>query len=92
MEQGFEYANITGQATTTLKSSRGVLHAVTFNNPAATAVVTIWDSLSAAGNKIGTITVPASPQPVTFHYDVSFWTGLTIQTATASSDITVAYR
>lgn len=86
------YLNITGQATTTVKSVPGVLHAITFNNPVATSVVTIYDNTTNAGTKIGTITVPASPMPVTLLYDVNFGTGLTIVTATASSDITVSYQ
>jgi hypothetical protein len=88
----FYYQNITGQTTTVLRAGPGSLHTITFNTPVATEVVTIWDNTSAAGTKIGTITVPASPQPVTLVYDVSFGKGLTVQTATASSDITVSFR
>lgn len=88
----FFYQNITGQATTTLKAGPGTLHAITFNAPTATAVVTIWDNTTNSGTKIGTITVPSSPQPVTLTYDVSFGKGLSITTATASSDITVSFR
>lgn len=86
------YANITGQATTVIKSVPGLLHTICFNNPAATAVITIYDGLNTAGTKIGTITIPASPMPVCLLYDVNFGTGLTIVTATASSDITVSYQ
>ena len=88
----FQYQNITGQATTAVKASAGMLHAITLNNPVATSVITIYDNTAGSGTKIGTITVPASPQPVTLKYNVAFWTGLTIVTATASSDITVIYQ
>lgn len=88
----YQYNNITGQTTTTLKSVPGVLHAICFNNPVATEVITIYDNSTNSGTKIGTITVPSSPQPVCLTYDVQFGTGLTIVTATASSDITVSYR
>ena len=90
----YNYANITASAptTTTLKSSPGILHSICFNKPVANEVVTIYDSLTAAGTLIGTITVPSSPQPGCLSYDVAFGTGLTILTATASSDITVSYR
>jgi len=54
-------------------------------------VVTIYDNTSAAGTIIGTITVPASPMPVTLTYDIAFNTGLTIVTETAASDITVSF-
>lgn len=86
-----QYANITGQATTVLKSVPGVLHTICFNKPTATAVITIYDNGAASGTKIGTITIPASPMPVCLTYDVNFGTGLTILTATADSDITVSY-
>lgn len=89
---GWSYNNITGDATTVVKSGSGVLHSITFNKPVATEVVTIYDNTAASGSAvIGTITIPASPQPVTLIYDAAFATGLTILTATASSDITVTY-
>lgn len=87
----YQYANITGDATTVVKSGRGYLHTITLNAPTATEVITIYDNTAGSGTKIGTITVPASPQPVTLKYDVAFWTGLTIVTATATSDITVSF-
>jgi hypothetical protein len=87
-----QYQNITGDATTTVKSGPGVLHAITLNAPTATETITIYDSTAGSGIKIGTVTVPSSPQPVTLHYDVSFWFGLTIVTATATSDITVSFQ
>jgi len=86
------YNNITGQATTVVKAGSGLLHTITFNTPVATETVTIFDSLTGSGTKIGTITVPASPMPVTLTYDCRFSLGLTIVTATASSDITVTFK
>lgn len=90
---GYSYANITAAAptTTTLRTTAGILHTITFNKPVATAVVTVYDSTDATGATIATITVPASPMPVTLTYDVAFNTGLVITTATAASDITVSY-
>ncbi len=88
----FQYKNITGQATALIKTGNGILHSIVFNNPVATSVITVYDGLDANGTKIGTITIPASPMPVTLLYDVSFGVGLTIVTATASSDITVSYH
>lgn len=86
------YLNITGDATTLVKTGTGVLYAITINAPTATEVITLYDGLSTAGTKIGTITIPASPMPVSLHYNASFQTGLTIVTATATSDITVTFR
>jgi hypothetical protein len=88
---GYSYRGITTQATTVVKTGQGILHTITFNNPTATAVVTVYDNTSGTGTAIATITVPASPQPVTLHYDAVFNTGLTVVTATANSDITVTY-
>ncbi len=92
VEQHFSYANITGQATTTVKNGAGFLHAITFNKPVATQVITIYDNTTNASPVVGTITIPSSPMPVTLFYDITLSTGLTIVTATASSDITVSYR
>jgi hypothetical protein len=86
------YTNITGQATTVVKPGAGILHSVCFNKPVATEVVTLYDSLTATGAVIGTITVPSSPMPVCLPYNANFQLGLTIVTATASSDITVTWE
>lgn len=86
----YKYLNITGQATTVVKSSSGVLHTICVNTPAATETITIYDNIVGSGTKIGTITVYASINPC-LTYDVNFTTGLTLVTATASSDLTVSY-
>lgn len=88
---GFLNIVLAAPTTTAVKTSPGILHSITFNKPIATGVITIYDSLAASGTIIGTITIPASPQPVTVFYDVAFATGLTIVTATAAQDITVSY-
>ncbi len=90
---GYNYANITLAAPTTtiVKSGGGILHTITINNPVATGVITIYDSLTAAGSVIATITTPANPQPFTLHLDATFTTGLTVVTATAAQNITISY-
>ncbi len=94
VEQRNTFLNITAAAPTTtlVKSGVGLLHAIIFNKPVATGVVTIYDNTAASGTIIATITTPANPLPVPLVYDVAFSTGLTITTATAAQDITVAYR
>lgn len=90
-----QFTNITGQATTVVKNAAGVLRGININTPVATETITIFDNTSAAGTKIGTITVPAAPVPVSLTYGangLNFNTGLTIVTATASSDITVIWE
>jgi hypothetical protein len=62
------------------------------NTPVATETIQLYDNTAASGTKIGLITVPATPQPVCMPYSVNFQIGLTIVTATASSDITVGYQ
>lgn len=86
------FSNITGQGNTLVKTGEGVLYQVTFNKPTATSVLTIYDGTSSSGTKIATITVPASPQPVSLIYDAYFATGLYVNLATADSDITITYR
>lgn len=88
----YSFTNITGQVSTPVKTSGGFLHTITLNKPTATSVIQIANVTSAfATTIIGTITVPASPQPVTLKYDVEFADGLAITQTTASSDITVSY-
>jgi hypothetical protein len=90
---GYSSVNITLAAptTTVVKTGAGILHTITFNKPAATGVVTVYDNTAASGTVLATITIPASPMPVTLTYDAVFSTGLTITTATAAQDITVTY-
>jgi hypothetical protein len=87
----YSYTNITTDATTTPKSSGGFLHTVCINTPAATETVQIYDNTAGSGTTIGKITVFASTNPCQL-YDVAFTTGLTIVTAVAAGDITVAWR
>lgn len=87
----YSYLNITTTATTLVKTGAGFLHSITFNKPVATGTVKIDDAITDTTPVIGTVTVPASPQPSTLIYDIAFSTGLTIVTGTAAQDITVAY-
>lgn len=88
---GFSFRNITGDGTTVVSPGAGILHTVTFNNPTATEVVTIYDSVASSGTKVATITVPSSPQPVTLTFDAAVSNGITVVTATATSDITITF-
>lgn len=88
---GYNYHHIADDSTSVLSTTAGILHLLTFNNPTATEVVTVYDGVDTSGAVIAAITVPASPLPVTLIYDVSFTKGLTVVTATATGDITVSY-
>ncbi len=89
----YQSTNITLAAPTTtlIATGNGVLHTITFNNPVATGVVTVYNNIVASGTKLATITTPASPQPVTLTFDCAFGIGLAITTATAAQDITVSW-
>jgi hypothetical protein len=92
---GHTYTHITTDTTTTAKSGAGVLHSITINQPVASSVITIWDNTAASGTSIGIITLPSSllsEGPMNAIFDVAFSTGLTIQTATGASDLTVSWR
>jgi hypothetical protein len=90
------FTNITSTTTGTLiKGGEGALYSISFNSPAATGVITIYDGLSTSGVVIATITVPASPQPFTWGPNpggIYFTTGLYVVVATAAQDLTVFYK
>lgn len=87
-----KYITLAAPTDTVVKSGAGMLHTITFNSPVATCVAILYDNTAASGTAIiGTITIPASPKAFTLVYDVVFNTGLTIDTATAASDITVTW-
>lgn len=88
----YNYTNIAAQtAGVALRTGVGILHAVTFNKPIATSVMTLYDGTSTAGTKIATITIPATPQTPTLLYDVAFTSGLFVVMATADMDVTISW-
>ena len=90
-EGGKLFSNITTATTTTVKSGAGIFDKIIVNTPVNSATITIYDSTTASGSKIATITLPASATPIVLPYQIAFGTGLTIVTSGAT-DITVAYR
>lgn len=88
---GFEFANINSNATTVVKSSGGVLRAITINKKGASAnTATLYDNTAASGTVIGVIDTTAGV--ATLQYDLAFRTGLTVVTATGTAaDLTVSY-
>lgn len=85
--------NIAGAGTTLVKSGPGTLDRITINKAAQSGVITIYDSLTAAGTKIATITHPATllASQYSLPYGVAFANGLTVVTS-AADDITVIAR
>jgi len=94
VEQRYTFTNITGQATTVVKSGAGHLHSLVINTAAANGVIRCRDNTSDTGTLIFQVTQPAAllQSQVVMLYDVSFSVGLTCVTATASQDITMVYR
>lgn len=87
----YNYTNMAAQASTLFRTGPGVLHAVTFNKPIATSVLTLYDGLTTGGTKMATITIPASPNTPTMFYDIAFATGLFVVMATADMDVTISW-
>jgi hypothetical protein len=88
---GIKYQNLSANATTTIKSGEGVLHAIAINTKGATGnTATIYDNTSGSGTKIATIDTTSQIQ--TLLYDINFTTGLTIVLASGTAaDLTVSY-
>ena len=94
MAQSWSFLNIAAsQATTVVKASAGILHAIVLNSAAtATNTTVVYDHPSGVGTVIGRPAVTTATVPTTLIYDVAFANGLTIITATANGgDMTVAY-
>jgi hypothetical protein len=86
------YVNIASATTTAIKTGFGKLHKIVINKPVANGVITVYDNTAGSGNKIATITLPATllQDCVMLDYETAFGTGLTIVTS-AATDITVTY-
>lgn len=98
------YANITGNATTNVKAGPGALMGILINDNTTGGVVTVYDSNSGSGTKIGTIQIgspsggllSSSGQPGPAGWtalNMKFGTGLTVVTSGSSgNNITIIYR
>jgi hypothetical protein len=92
---GYNYTNITSNATTVVKTGPGILHSIVVNTPpAATGTLTLYDNTAGSGTKIGTLTgnTATSMPAYTLVYDVAFSTGLTAVTATQAGDYTIVWK
>lgn len=87
----WNYTHITTSTTTLVKTGAGVLHSVTFNKPVATGTVEFDDAITNTTPVIALVTSPTGAFPVTLVYDVEFTAGLSVTTATAAQDITIAW-
>lgn len=99
-----QYQNLTGNGTTVVKATSGLLRAILINNNTTGGTATLYDNTAASGTKIATLQLATPsggllsttgyPGPITLtSLDVRFNTGLTVVTAGSSSNnITVLYR
>jgi len=86
----YHYRHISGNATTTIKSGAGILHAVTVNGAGSGWTITVYDNTAGTGEAVAVITPAAGS---TLVYDVHFGTGCTLVTAgKTAGDITVSYE
>jgi hypothetical protein len=88
------YQNIAGAATTVLSTGKGVLTAIIVNKAVANGVITVYDNTAGSGDKIATITHPATLLHSQMHlpyYRLRYNTGLTVVTS-AADDITVIFE
>ncbi|HEV3262148.1 MAG TPA: hypothetical protein VG013_35175 [Gemmataceae bacterium] len=86
----YSYRHINRNATTTVESGAGILHAVTINGAGAGWTITVYDNTSGSGTVLATIRPVAGS---TLIYDLRFRTGCTLVTSGArAGDITVTYQ
>jgi hypothetical protein len=84
----FKYKNLSGAATTVVKTGRGTLHSIVIVTTAA-AAVTVFDNTAGSGAVIATFA--ASAALGTYLFDLEFKTGLTLVLAGAS-ELVVTYE
>lgn len=87
---GWTYKTYTAGTGAQVKGSAGTFHSIIVNTSVAGATITIYDSLTASGTKIATITLPSTAVVGPILYDVAFTTGLFVVPST-TTDLTVAY-
>jgi hypothetical protein len=86
----YSYRHISGNATTTVKTGPGILHALTINSAGSDWAITVYDGPAGTGTVLATIT-PVTGSTLT--YDVAFATGCTVVTSgTKAGDVTVSYH
>jgi hypothetical protein len=87
----YTFSEFTTNATTTLKTGAGFLHAIVPGKGGSAWVIDCWNNTAASGAKILSMTIPAVV--VSVAYDVAFTIGLTCTTSgTTPGDLTVSYR
>jgi len=83
--------NTTAVTALILKRGQGRLHTITFNTIPNSAVVSVYDALTAT-NSILVMNPPNGATPFSVDYDLDFYTGLTITTTPNTADITIVWE
>ena len=91
----YTFLNIVSGAstTTTVKSGGGLLRGIMINTPVASGTLTVYNSTTASGTKVATITLPVAvgaPQFVICDCNVNV--GITVLSTVAGLDFTVIYK
>ncbi len=76
--------------TTVCKYGAGTLHSIIVNTP-ANQTVTLYDNTAGSGTVMAVITLGNNTVPIELHYDMDFYTGLTI-VLSGTVDITAIYE
>jgi hypothetical protein len=96
MQNLYTPISLAAPTTTIVCAKPCYLSAIVVNKATATGVITVYNHPSAAtGTPVATITSPATLLQNHFtldYHDIYLDKGLTIVTATAAQDLTVAYR
>ena len=76
-----------------LKRGAGDVHSVAISSVSNNSVITLYDNTTASGTVLWTSgSMGAQTQPFDIHFDIPFFTGLTLDITGANSDITVNYE
>jgi|ERR1035437_522038 hypothetical protein len=85
-----KYTNLTGNATTTIKSGSGTLNGIMINNAGSSGTATIYDNTAASGTIIAILTIPSggvNPVPAAMTgLGIEFATGLTVVLAGSTAN------
>lgn len=85
------FRNITGNASTQIKSGAGRLVGIVIGTGGVTAGATLYDNTSCSGTKISTVNTGSGQNQLTF--EVDFTVGLCITTTGLTpADLTITYR
>jgi hypothetical protein len=78
--------------TQVLKRGPGKVHRVVVNASAGLSEYRLYDSIGAASGQFALATFSAGANPMSVEYQAPFFTGLTLTTINAATDITVIYE